>query len=66
MEKPIYDAIKGDIVVKTYYRWDHQMIVDHIIKKYRLESTDLDWLINLITEIEKEVTNFRLKLGRIS
>ncbi len=65
IKTPLDQAIKDEIVKMVYYRWDHNQIVTKIMEKNGFEPEEKGKLSEIVEKIEKEVTDFRYRVGRI-
>lgn len=62
---PLKEGLKEEIVKMVYYRWDRESIVKKIMEKESLDPKEEEKVYSIVLKIEKEVTDFRHRIGRI-
>ena len=58
------DEIKDEIVSKLYHRQDKELLIKSLMGKYEIPKKED--LIALVEKIDKEVTAFRLRMGKVN
>lgn len=62
---PLDEALKDEIVKMIYYRWDKENVVKKVMEKENYDPEEFDKLWIIVEKIEKEVTDFRHRIGMI-
>jgi len=62
---PLKESVKEEIVKMVYYRWDTNSIVKKVLEKEALDPSEEEKIYSIVRKIEKEVTDFRYRIGMI-